>query len=74
MSVVRIKKQCANWIRERREERGMSVETLAARMGKTKRTIERWESGLYRFPTAQIVRIARALDEPISEARRICGC
>lgn len=74
MSVVRLKKQCADWIRERRTERGMSVETLAARMGKTKRTIERWESGLYRFPTAHIVRLARALDEPVSEARKICGC
>lgn len=74
MWVTRAKADCAEWIRQRRIEQGMSVETLAARMGKTKRTIERWESGIYRFPTAYIVRLARALDEPVSKARKICGC
>jgi transcriptional regulator with XRE-family HTH domain len=55
---------------EMREERGLSREALAHRMGVSVRTVARWESGMHTPQMAQRVTLAEVLDRPLADVLR----
>ena len=54
-------------LREVREERGLSREELAARLGSTRGHVRKLESGLHAPRPDMVARLADALGVPVSE-------
>jgi len=56
-----------NAVRQRRVELGMGQGELAAKVGAPMSYVERYESGLWRIPSATLIRLADALQSPLKE-------
>lgn len=55
-----------NRIERLRKERKMSAESLAEKIGKTKKTIRRYELGEVKISHDNVLEIARVFDKPVS--------
>lgn len=54
-------------VRQRRIELGMGQGELAAKSGAPLSHIERYESGIWRIPSAMLIRMTDALQSPLNE-------
>lgn len=59
------------WLKERREELGLTQKDLASKAGVKKRTVERWEAGTLTPSSENQHFLADALETPLSKVRRL---
>lgn len=64
--VTKVDQHLGSRVRKLRQQKGISASTLAEAVGSTQQQISRYENGENKLSAAQLYRIARSLDTPIS--------